>query len=490
MIPPHYTDPAVTLYHGDCLEVMRGLPDGSVDAVVTDPPYGLSTAPDMTVVLGHWLAGDDYTHRGSGFMGKTWDSFVPGPDVWRECHRVLKPGGHLLAFAGSRTQDLMGLAVRLAGFEIRDSIAWLYGNGFPKSLNVARTIASGGGRPEDIRRLVMGSEYEPSGRGRVAYDNGAGSQMNGTVGPVDLPPHAAAWSGWGTALKPAHEPIIVARKPFAGTVAQTVLAHGMGALNIDGCRVGTDVVVWGGNAAGGGTWDETNNGLGNNGKPRPITGRWPPNVVLDGHTAAELDTQSGVLHSQNPNTRRSSSTTQGVTKFTTQPESVQYADTGGASRFFPVFRYEAKAPAHERPQVAGENGLGAPDAITISSELKLRQCRVCKSRAKPSNYLAGDARPWPSCGHNDWEMVTTITSPDTVAHPTVKPLDLMRWLVRLVTPPGGTVLEPFAGSGTTAEAAVIEGFRCIAIEANATYLPLIVARLSKPIQPDLFGGAA
>src|SRR5690606_20181016 len=154
-----------------------------------------------------------------------------------ECLRVLKPGGHMLAFGGSRTWHRLASAVEDAGFEVRDSIAWLYGSGFPKSLNVAKAIATGGGRPEDIRRAAMGEGYEPSGRGRVNYDHGGGSVMNGTATDLTLTPDAERWQGWGTALKPAFEPIVVARKPLAGTVAANVREHGTGALNIDACRV-------------------------------------------------------------------------------------------------------------------------------------------------------------------------------------------------------------------------------------------------------------
>ncbi|MDI5633267.1 site-specific DNA-methyltransferase, partial [Salmonella enterica subsp. enterica serovar Anatum] len=171
----------------ECLIGMRMmLADNSIDAVVTDPPYGLSKQPDMNEVLRHWLNGDDYVHTGNGFMGKYWDSFVPGPSIWKEVFRVLKPGGHLLAFFGTRTYDLGTLAIRLAGFEIRDQIDWVYGSGFPKSLDVSK---------------AMGDEQ---------------------------------WQGWGTALKPAHEPICVARKPLVGTVSENILQFGTGGMNIDG----------------------------------------------------------------------------------------------------------------------------------------------------------------------------------------------------------------------------------------------------------------
>jgi len=432
---PYYEDDLVTLYHGDCLDVLRSdelgyehelgyavplIPDASVDAVVTDPPYGL------------------------GFMGKAWDALPPGEEWARECLRVLKPGGHLLAFGGTRTWHRLASAVEDAGFEVRDSIAWMYGNGFPKSLDVSKAIDKGNGEnrarqleftswmrstgitarqindatssfmgshyltdrkqaaiatadmfdllrdhlpvvPEHIERLIAertGIEWtdyvnrpvlrqvKRTGKEPGTYGAFAGDNVE-TAAATDT---SARWQGWGTALKPAFEPIVVARKPLTGTVAANVLAHRTGALNIDGCRVGDDA------------------------------GRWPANVVLDEHQAGVLDEQSGELTSGS----RKPGTFPGID-----------GDTGGASRFF----YVAKADASERPHVDG------------------------------------------------------------VAHPTVKPLDLMRWLGRLVTPVGGTVLEPFAGSGTTVEACLLEGFECIAVEREADYLPLIVQRINRRRNP-------
>jgi len=214
--------------------------DNVIDAVVTDPPYGLSKEPDTAEVLRHWLNGDDYKQTGGGFMGKAWDSFVPGPATWREVYRVLKPGGHALVFAGSRTQDLMSMALRLAGFEIRDTAMWLYGSGFPKSL---------------------AQQY------------------------CDVTSHMD-WGGWGTALKPAYEPVIIARKPLVGTVADNVLQYGTGAINIDGCRIPGE-----GGAARKNESSQDNryaeSGATNYAmKPGPRggdpSGRWPANILHDG----------------------------------------------------------------------------------------------------------------------------------------------------------------------------------------------------------------
>lgn len=422
--------PTVTLWHGDCRDVMATLPDASVDAVVTDPPYEL------------------------GFMGKGWDASGIAYDVamWADCLRVLKPGGHLLAFGGSRTWHRLVCAVEDAGFEVRDSIAWVYASGFPKSLDVSKAIDKAAG----AEREVVGDKLDrpgyhlvPGARSGEALGDGINGHTQAqrlAAAQITAPatPDAARWQGWGTALKPAFEPICVARKPLAGTVAATVLAHGTGALNIDGCRVGTDGGTKG--AGRGPQSDVYGDGLnGAFGEPVPGLGRWPSNLVLthapdcgsgdgddttpcvDGCPVAELDAQSGVTRSPSgPVTqgkRRDGSGWDRPVNDRHDGLGIGYADSGGASRFFPTFRYQAKAPTKERPKVEID-GKG-------------------------------------------------------VAHPTVKPLALIRWLVRLVTPPGGTVLDLFGGSGTTGEAAALEGFDSVLVELTADYHPLIRQRLER-----------
>jgi hypothetical protein len=371
------------------------MPADSVDAIVTDPPYGL------------------------GFMGKAWDSLPPGVPWAAECLRVLKPGGHLLAFGGARTSHRLACAIEDAGLEIRDSIAWLYGSGFPKSLDVSKAIDKAAGAEREIVGLnPNGRNVEPL---RYGGDNARPNLANNPP-HITAPatPDAERWQGWGTALKPAHEPIVVARKPFPGTVAANVTAHGTGALNVDGCRIHSVDVPAGRTRHGGGVVGAGSSFELPDSRGTQPAGRWPANVVLDESQAEALDQQSGILHSQDPQTRyrakdpawSPSGTPRGDHGNRTQATG---ADSGGASRFF----YVAKAPTRERPRVHG------------------------------------------------------------VAHPTVKPLALMRWLVRLVTPPGGTVLDPFAGSGTTLEAAVLEGFGAVGIEREADYLPLVLARLER-----------
>jgi DNA modification methylase len=321
------TSTSDSILHGDCLDIMRAMVPGSVSVVITDPPYGLSDhdPTDVAECLAAWLRGAEYHPRvKGGFMGRSWDAWVPGPEMWREAYRVMRPGAHLLAFAGSRTLDLMSMAIRLAGFEIRDTLQWLYGTGFPKSR--------------------------------------------------------------GTALKPAFEPIVLARKPLDATVAANVLKHGTGALNIDAARVpyidAADLAS--AKAKNPGRTDTATSSVYGADRPQQIVndaGRFPPNVVLDPEAAAQLDAQS--------------------------PSS---------SRFF----FCAKASPSERPVL-----------------------------------------------------------PDGFTHPTVKPLALMRWLVRLAAPPGGLILDPFAGSGTTIEAALLEGHRVLGIEADARSVELCRVRISR-----------
>lgn len=388
----HHTGHGVTLYHGDALDVLRELPDNSVDAVVA-----------------------------------AWDADKGGRDEWvawlsavmAEALRVTKPGGHVLVWALPRTSHWTGWAIENAGWEIRDKVTHLFGTGFPKSLDVGKAIDKAAG----ATREVVGSYKGASNIGKGSTNRYI-TDISGTATDVDITapatPEAAQWAGWGTALKPAAEDWWLARKPLAGTVANNVLTHGTGALNIDGCRVGTTAMQ---STRSTGVVKSANSSMAGPNYERElgpiVDGRWPANVVLDEHAAAALDQQSGDLHSQDPRTRQSHSSAQGVTEMGTGT-SVEYADSGGASRFF----YTAKADQTERPRVAG------------------------------------------------------------TAHPTVKPLDLMRWLVRLVTPsPGGTVLDPFAGSGTTVEAALLEGMQCIAIEREADYLPLILSRLHRQRDP-------
>ena len=388
-----------TIHNGNCIDVMRSMPDNSVDSIVTDPPYEL------------------------GFMGKSWDStgIAFNVEVWTEALRVLKPGGHLLAFSGSRTYHRMAVAIEDAGFQIRDQIMWVYGSGFPKSLDVSKAIDKAAG----AEREVVGTRTAPDIRG---------GNLNATVTnptyEIDITapstPEAVTWQGWGTALKPAHEPIVLARKPLIGTVAANVLEWGTGGLNIDGSRVGnkrdSDQTQ---GSYNGSEIDITNPRQG--GKIYPETlGRFPANLIHDGS-----DEVVDLL--------------------------------GEPARFF----YCAKASKRDRNE--GLDGFES-QSIGAKGNGLARICATCNA-----STIQG-------CDCPDRTYVNPTRQNH---HPTVKPTDLMRYLVKLITPPGGTVLDPFTGSGSTGKGAVIEGFNFVGIELDPDYVAIATARIQHQLDQAL-----
>jgi site-specific DNA-methyltransferase (adenine-specific) len=400
----HYQSNKATIYSGNNLDVLPTLPDNSVDAIVTDPPYEL------------------------GFMGKTWDNsgIAYSVELWRECLRVLKPGGHLLAFGGTRTWHRLAVAIEDAGFEIRDNIAWLYGSGFPKSHNISKAID----KLHGAEREVVGSRIADDIRGgnMHAQNRGERHTIDITASATD---EAKEWDGWGTALKPAHEPIVVARKPLIGTVAENVLTYGVGGLNIDATRIGfrneadkasaTPQGKVTSNLSAGAAPDTNNEGRKEVDRPDNSGGRFPANIILDEFTAELLDEQSD------------------------------------ASRFF----YVAKASKRDRNE-------GLEDL--------------------PEQILQGR-----DAGQDDRQVpYKTRSNPVKNIHPTVKPTALMQYLIRLVTPPDGVVLDPFCGSGSTGKAAILENKQFIGIELTEDYLPIIVGRMKhaeeqqQPEEDDLF----
>ena len=390
----------LTLHHGDCLEVLRSLPDCSVDSIVTDPPYGLS------------------------FMGKRWDYDVPSVEIWAECLRVLKPGGHLLAFAGTRTQHRMAVRIEDAGFEIRDMIAWVYGSGFPKSLDVSKAIDKMAGAEREVIRTPM-TAHSTAGKGlsneldeRPWMTKARELGYHEHAGNIPATPEAKQWEGWGTALKPALEPITVARKPLIGTVAENVLQHGTGAINVDGGRVGE---------------------------------RWPANFIHDGseEVVALFPQSNGGAFPKKSNvpTGKHYEGGWGAVDNGVRTE----MDNGSAARFF----YCAKASKADRDEGC--------------EKLQERSAGECVDRVEGSAWMesprAGAGRTSGSRNH----------------HPTVKPTDLMRYLCRLVTPPNGIVLDPFMGSGSTGKAAMLEGFAFVGIEREAEYIDIAKARIQSAV---------
>lgn len=404
---PYYQDDAVTIYHSDCLIALQSLADNSVDSIVTDPPYGLA------------------------FMGKKWDYDVPSVEIWAECLRVLKPGGHLLAFAGTRTQHRMAVRIEDSGFEIRDMIAWVYGSGFPKSMDISKAIDKANGDEGTFGEPKSAAHAGWIDRGRMRGDDGhEGLQRPWMDDPAAVDRNARQyipgsddsrqWQGWGTALKPALEPITMARKPLDGTIAGNVLKHGVGGINVDGCRVGTQ------DNLNGGAYSASVDGMSQNdvfgkyykkpGEYQQPAGRFPANLIHDGSDEVVglfPETTSGSGKPTIAKRKRNrgwcnASPGEGVDAID------NFGDSGSAARFF----YTAKADASER--------------------------RNSK-------------------------------------HPTVKPIALMRYLVRLVTPIGATVLDPFMGSGTTIEAARLESCKAIGMEREAEYCADATKRLSQGV---------
>lgn len=488
------------LYHADCRDVLKSLPDNSIDSIVTDPPYALVSIQKRFGKPGSKPAKDVYGRGAAGFMGKQWDTGeVAFSEVfWAECLRVLKPGGHVVAFSGTRTYHRMAVAIEDAGFEIRDQLGWLYGSGFPKSHDVSKGIDKKRDDLADIHRVAA---FVAAGRDAAAKTNrdidalfgfngmaghwtnsrgpqaqvpkceqwikikkflslsdemdGEVSRLNGRKGEYGEAWQAAEvigvkegamsgwsmdgetkfvdrevktansdaarqWQGWGTALKPSWEPICLARKPLIGTVAENVLAHGTGAINIDGTRVP--------------------------GGAEHSLGRWPANIVHDGSDevlAAFPVTGAG---------GKASGAKAGSVFASWGDATTTERDSGSAARFF----YCAKASRKDRDE--GLEGFSIQDTAAMQGNLTSGQ------------PLAGNGTP-----------ITTPKRANT--HPTVKPTDLMRWLCRLVTPPGGVILDPFMGSGSTGKAALLEGFRFIGCEREDEYMPIAEARIAAALRP-------
>jgi site-specific DNA-methyltransferase (adenine-specific) len=417
------------ILHGNNLDILPTLADNSIDSIVTDPPYEL------------------------GFMGKKWDSsgIAYSVELWQQCLRVLKPGGHLLSFGGTRTYHRVAVAIEDAGFELRDSIAWLYGSGFPKSLDVSKAIDKQAGAEREVLTEVVSDlfgDQEVKQERKTGIGTGKGSTAIMGDGNRDLTmpatPEAQQWQGWGTALKPAFEPVIVARKPIEGTVANNVLKWGTGGLNIDGSRVDGKprTTHADGNHQGlpayKGGWKDT--------LIEGAQGRWPANIILDPYTAELLDEQSGQSKST-PIFGNSVITPRRAMAGPMYSAPSNHNDSGGASRFF----YVAKASKRDRNEGLDELPDTHPGEIT--------------------------GRKAGSAGAQNGGYAGMTETPRKNIHPTVKPTSLMEYLIKLVTPPQGTVLDPFTGSGSTGKAAILQGFDFIGIEMTEEYLPIIEGRL-------------
>lgn len=487
--------------NGNNIDVLKNYPDNYFDSIVTDPPYGLGKEPDAVELMKDWVDKGYHEISGSGFMGKEWDAFVPQPLFWKEIFRVLKHGGHIVAFYGTRTYDWGVMAMRFAGFEVRDCIQWLYGSGFPKSHNIGKAID----KLEGNEREVVGKGV--SGSTAKAFSN-------------------SEWEGWGSALKPANEPIVLARKPLEKglSIAENVLKWGTGGINIDGSRIVTN------DDLNSGAYRGSNNKLNNGetffidsaktkGKYVQPSGRFPANIILTHHPECEckgikkikaikggtgeatmksgmgkngiygkyshdklgdnagglgdengeetvedwnchpdcpikiLDEQSG--EGKSIKSKRGNGIGIGFNGSNNEHNTERgHSDIGGASRFF----YVAKASKSER-----NRGLEQFDE-KFSASAEFRPNHMEKAIEGESGNPYGR-----------WSPIKNF-------HPTVKPVKLMQYLVRLVTPPNGKVLDPFCGSGTTGIACKLEGFEFIGIEQDAEYCKIAEARITNYIE--------
>lgn len=455
----------VDLRLGDCLEVLKELEDNSIDSIVTDPPYGLS------------------------FMGKKWDYDVPSTEIWAECLRVLKPGGHLLSFAGSRTYHRMAVRIEDAGFEIRDQIMWIYGSGFPKSHNIGKNIEKikvGGKKNLKQIGTRLGIKVE-TGTSGFSYSKEyvAGKSMGGRQISGEIPIYEITndYEGWGTALKPAHEPIVMARKPFKGNVAQNVLEWGTGAINIDDSRVGIEGASKRSHQAGykkkdDGTEDRSEHWARTGHQIIKLNeGRFPANVIFDEEAGKILDEQSGMKNGKNYGSYNYQDNEYQVEGFinNVKPNAPSnYGDIGGASRFFYCPKTSKKERNEGLDKFADLSGNVVANASGRQYKLFCQTCEkrqgICKCETANFGYKN------PNTTKNN--------------HPTVKPTDLMLYLIRLVTPKGAVTLDPFMGSGSSGKAAVRGGFKFLGIEREAEYLEIAKARiaheLEKPKQTTIF----
>ena len=500
------------VFCGDNIELLKQYPDNHFDSIVTDAPYGLGKEPNAVELMKDWVEKGYHEISGSGFMGKEWDAFVPQPLFWKEAFRVLKHGGHVLSFFGTRTYDWGVMGMRFAGFEVRDTITWHYGSGFPKSHNISKALDKMVGAEREIIAINTNDKGSDSGSGTYNMNNGNSNMKKEFDITAPSTEAAKKWDGFGSALKPASEPIVLARKPIEKglSIAENVLKWGTGGINIDGCRITTNDNLNGGayseNKKSDGEWGTMHEFVGK--EYQQPQGRFPANVIfshssecvcngtkevkaikggtgekslksanqffthnensklganagglgdangnetvenwtcVDGCPIKELDEQSGVTKSigGNQNNRLTNDSFINGSKKTISSIANGYKDKGTASRFF----YTAKASKGER-----NKGL---------EEFEVKRMEG-RDEGQDERSVAYKSRPTPTAN----------------IHPTIKPIKLMQYLVRLITPPNGIVLDPFNGSGTTGIAAKLEGLNYVGLELDAEYCKISEARIA------------
>lgn len=429
----------IEVIHGNNIEILKQYPDNYFDSVVTDPPYGLGKEPDSLEVMKDWIEKDCHEIKGVGFMGKEWDAFVPQPIFWKEVFRVLKNGGHVLSFFGTRTFDWGVMAMRFAGFEIRDTIYWHYGSGFPKSHNISKAIDA---------------------------------MMGATESATE---DAKNWEGWGTALKPATEPIVMARKPLEKglTIAENILKFGTGGINIDACRVKTSDDL----AKNYQSIRKSDNEMGERGYKMGFRqnkdsiaeatestslGRFPANLILSHHEDCEYKGTKKIKGSScspsDVGKEKDGKSTNGIYGEKENKITVSHTDEDG---FEEVEEYDCHPDC--------------PIKIMDEQSGTTKNGKV-KSSMNQHGDSGGASRFFYVAKASKSERNKGLQGEKNI-HPTVKPIKLMQYLVRLVTPPNGVVLDPYCGSGTTGIACTLEGFNFVGIEQDAEYCKIAESRI-------------
>lgn len=543
-----------TLLLGEALATLKSIPDNTYDSIVTDPPYGMSDhdADDIIQALSAWIKGEVYTPRmKGGMMGRGWDAFVPGPELWKECYRVLKPGGHILAASSTRTQDLLGIALRFAGFECRDTVVWIKSGGFPKSVNIAKVV---GAHLEHGRSDSTVTGDGSRDREDLHWSEFPKARKKNQPKTIERE-EAKRYEGHGTALKPSHEPFLLFRKPLIGTIAENVLKHGTGGLNIDACRIAV-----GANEPDSGAMYYRNRGkempeneqsyFGAEGDrkvqcdPMP-GGRWPGNVTFshfpgckkigtrkvragttyepetnrqhtlygggidslgricgyadkdgketvptwsceDGCPVKSLDGQSG--RTSTTGFRSKDSQDADVRETVWGPRnhrSVEYpGDSGGASRFFLCTEPEGCEPGCPVAELDEQSGVLKSGKLDLNEDRGTSEMGGGKVLREYEPNEGGASRFFFCAKASKKEKTADGKVPNK--HISVKPLKLMRYLCRLVTPPGGHILDPFMGSGSTGVAAIQEGFKFTGIEMERDSHKTAVARILLADNPLLW----
>ena len=426
------------LFNGNMLDMLQVIEKESIDSVVCDPPYELN------------------------FMGKGWDNsgIAFNPETWKQCYEALKPGGYLLAFGGSRTYHRIAVAIEDAGFEIRDTIMWLYGSGFPKSMNIGLALDKKNGVESEVIGIGQSGSSDTHTRTMNSETKDGKSAFGGEY---EIKRATNKWNGWGTALKPSFEPIIIARKPFKGSLVDNVIKNGVGGINIDECRVGNETISI--HNAPKGTFAGGEYGRGSDTSSyRDSTGRFPANTILTYDENDFDEVCGGFPNTKSVKSARGGARNDGTTVYNKIPQNIEmnyecgYNDNGSASRYF----YCAKASKKDRDEGLDEFETKSHEEINNRKE----------GSAGATRQYGGGTNPFLS-----------VSCPRKNTHPTVKPTELMQYLVRLVTPNNGTILDPFNGSGSTGKAVMYENkerdknYKYIGIELTEEYLPIAKARI-------------